>query len=337
MQKRLLLALSKRELNDFLPSPLSEEIESLFECVHFDTESSNSAAYHQKLKTFSPEVVITGWETPSLPEYSSEEAPTELKYLCHVAGAVRSKVPRSYIENGLIVSNWGSVISRTVAECGLLLILSCLRQLNHWSLTLHVEKSWQTNVNYEENYSLFGRTVGLHGFGGISRELVKLLKPFDVTLMAYSPSVPDEDFKAADVQKASTLEELFRESQVLVELASATPKNFHIVNKALLESLPEKACFINIGRGAVVDEAALAEVAQKGELQIGLDVYETEPLPSDSPLRGLKNVTLLPHIGGPTRDRRVDCGHVALNNLKNYLQGKDIENTINLQIYDRIT
>jgi phosphoglycerate dehydrogenase-like enzyme len=124
---------------------------------------------------------------------------------------------------------------------------------------------------------------------------------------------------------------------VIVELAAATPDNHHIVTERHLRMIPEGGVFVNVGRGCVVDEVALARVAREGKLQIALDVYEQEPLPKDSLLRGLPNVTLLPHLGGPTRDRRQDSGALALKNLRAFLCGEPQEAVIDLDIYDRST
>jgi len=185
--------------------------------------------------------------------------------------------------------------------------------------------------------SLFGRRVGLHGLGAISRELVRLLEPFDVQLSAFSPSVPDETYEKLNVRRCDSLEDLFSTADVLVELAPGKPSNHHIVGDKLLELLPENAVFVNLGRGMVVDEEALARVSQERGLHIGLDVYQNEPLPVDSPLRGLDNITLLPHLGGPTPDRRRDCGELAIQNLENYLSNNPLINLIDLNIYDRAT
>jgi phosphoglycerate dehydrogenase-like enzyme len=87
----------------------------------------------------------------------------------------------------------------------------------------------------------------------------------------------------------------------------------------------------------VVDEAALIRVAREGKIQIALDVFEQEPLPPGSLLRGLPNVTLLPHLGGPTRDRRRDSGQLALKNLRAFLRGEPLEAVITHDVYDRST
>jgi phosphoglycerate dehydrogenase-like enzyme len=133
------------------------------------------------------------------------------------------------------------------------------------------------------------------------------------------------------------LEELFSTSDVVVELAAATPANDHVIKEAHLRMIPEGGVFVNVGRGCVVDEGGLLRVAREGKLQIALDVFEEEPLPPNSPLRGLPNVTLLPHLGGPTRDRRRDSGALALRNLRAFLQGEPAEAVVTLDVYDRST
>jgi phosphoglycerate dehydrogenase-like enzyme len=105
----------------------------------------------------------------------------------------------------------------------------------------------------------------------------------------------------------------------------------------LLRLIPEGGVFVNVGRGLVVDEAAMARVAAEGRLQVALDVYEQEPLPAESRLRGMPNVTLLPHLGGPTRDRRRDSGALALKNLRAFLRGEALESLVTLEVYDRAT
>lgn len=87
----------------------------------------------------------------------------------------------------------------------------------------------------------------------------------------------------------------------------------------------------------MVDTVALVRVTKEGKIQIGLDVYEEEPLPKDHPLRGLLNVSMTPHLGGPTRDQRKKSGALALENLRRYLKGDSLQFVVTAQVYDRIT
>jgi phosphoglycerate dehydrogenase-like enzyme len=139
------------------------------------------------------------------------------------------------------------------------------------------------------------------------------------------------------VTRADSLEQLFSTSDVVVELAAATPNNYRVVTEEHLRMIPAGGVFVNVGRGCVVDEAALIRVAREGRIQIALDVFEQEPLPWDSPLRGLPNVTLLPHLGGPTRDRRRDSGALALRNLRAFLRGEPLEAVVTQDVYERST
>jgi phosphoglycerate dehydrogenase-like enzyme len=95
--------------------------------------------------------------------------------------------------------------------------------------------------------------------------------------------------------------------------------------------------FVNVGRGAIVDEDALHRVASEGTIQFGLDVFAHEPLPVDSPLRGLRNVSLTPHIAGPTTDRRRDAGAFAVANLAAYAGGNPLRGLVTPEVYDIAT
>jgi phosphoglycerate dehydrogenase-like enzyme len=235
----------------------------------------------------------------------------------------------------VIVTNWGNSIAATVAECTLMLILMALRRASWWAIAMHREGAWKNNSTITQ--SLLGRRVGIHGFGGISQTLVPMLRPFTDQIQTFSPRVPDEILAKCGVSRAHSLEELFSQCEVVIELAAATPENYRMVKESHLRLIPEGGVFVNVGRGCVVDESALLRVAREGRIQIALDVYEQEPLPPDSPFRGLPNVTLLPHLGGPTRDRRRDSGVLALRNLRAFLRGEPQEAVVTIDVYDRST
>jgi phosphoglycerate dehydrogenase-like enzyme len=110
-----------------------------------------------------------------------------------------------------------------------------------------------------------------------------------------------------------------------------------MVTERLLRLIRPGGVFVNVGRGAVVDEEALLRVAREGQIQIALDVYGTEPLPATSGLRGLPNVILLPHLAGPTTDRRRDAGAFGLRNLRAYAADEEIESVITPEIFDHST
>lgn len=337
--KSLLIALSEAEQADFLPPELAARLDAM--PVQYSVVLWSGAAPQsiiEKLRETRPDALVCAWSFPPLPEDLAIGSPDGLQYVAYLAGSVRKLVPRPLLERGLTVTNWGNSVSRTVAECGLLLILMALRRASRWSVAMHRDGQWKDGLR-TVTQSLFGRSIGLHGFGYIAQQMVPLLRPFGVDISTYSPSVPDEILEQHGVRRSDSLEELFAGNDIIVELAAYSPKNHHIVTGRLLRSIRPGGVFVNIGRGAVVDEAALAQVARErtDDLEIALDVYETEPLPADSPLRGLANVALLPHIAGPTKDRRRDSTALALDNLELFVHGKPLADAITPDMYDRST
>ena len=334
--KKTIVALSDQELSDFFPGALWEEFQKLVPGHHrVALPLPQPADWARVWREHPASILVSAWQTPTLNSSLTPADLASLRYVCYLAGSVRKLVPRELVASGLLVTNWGGSISPTVAECTLMLILMALRRASHWAVQMHREAAWKDGTVMTQ--SLFGKRVGIHGFGAISQKLVPMLRPFTADLQAFSPRVPDQIFAGHGVKKAPSLEALFRTSDVVVELAALTPENHHLVDEKMLRLIPEGGVFVNVGRGSVVDEAALARVAMDGKIQIALDVFEVEPLPKDSPLRGLPNVTLLPHLGGPTRDRRRDSGELALKNLRAYLEGQPLEAVITLDVYDRST
>jgi phosphoglycerate dehydrogenase-like enzyme len=326
----LLAALAPWELREFLPEPLLGEVKSVARrFAHLDPTHVCAEEFQRILLQEDPEILVTGWKTPPLPAV----LPPRLRYVCHLVGSVKHLVPRQPIAGGLLVSNWGGSISRIVAEWALFHILSCLRRATHWTLAMHREEGWKSHTT--ETASLFERSVGLHGFGQIARELVRLLKPFNCRISAFAPDIDADTEARHGITASPSLEALFAHNDVVVELAPLIPETRGCIRENHLRLLKPGSVFVNVGRGAVVDEDALVRVAREGKIMFGLDVFSTEPLPPDHPLRGLTNVSLTPHIGGPTTDRRRDAGAFALRNLRAYAAGETLEAVVTAEVYDR--
>jgi len=290
-----------------------------------------AGAFARELAAADPEVLVTCWRTPALPAV----LPPRLRYVCYLAGSVKHLVTRAQLEGGLRLTNWGGSISRTVAECALFHTLACLRLAPRWTLLMHREGGWRDGC--EQVGSLFQRRVGIHGFGPAARAFVKLIQPFDCAVSVFAPDVDDSVARQHGVARAPSLDALFSGSDVIIELGPLIPATIGIVTERHLRLIRPGGVFVNVGRAALVDEAALLRVAREGKIQVGLDVYVEEPLPADSGFRGLSNVSLTPHIAGPTPDRSIDAGSFALRNLRAYAAGQPLEAIITPEVYDRST
>ncbi len=325
-------ALTPGEVNDFFPGSLSTEVQALASPLHVvDASGLAEEEFARALITTRSQVLIACWKTPTLPAV----LPPDLRYVCYLAGSVKRLVSRDHILNGLLVTNWDASISRVVAEGALQHILSCLRRASAWAVQMHRDGAWKDERT--ETSSLFGRKVGLHGFGRVARELVKLLRPFEVSIQVFAPDVTAAVEQKWGVRRSSSLEALFGSSDVIVELAPLLPETCRIVEERHLRLIRPGGVFVNVARGDVVDENALVRVARDGGIEFGLDVFSVEPLPAAHPLRGLMNVSLTPHIAGPTKDRRRDAGEWSLKNLKAFAAGRPLVAPITVETYDAST
>ena len=327
------MVLGDYERAHFFPDGVGAWVDEL-KCETKVIKPGEQGEFRNILESYEPEIVLGGWDMPPLPLESLELNGGTVRYFCFLSGSARKQIEDEHLKCGLIMTNWGNWIGPYVAECALLLILSALRQVARLGYRLKAEGTWRER--FLDNRSLFGKRVGLHGFGTIAQSLVELMRPFKPVVTA-DTGVPEVILKKYDVVRARSTEALFEESDILVELKPLTKRTEKSVTEDLLNRLPEGACFVNIGRGKVVDEEALVHVAQKGKIQVALDVYAVEPLPHDSPFREMSNVFTLPHMGGATIDRGRFCGEQAMLNVRRYLAGEPLKNLVDEATFKRAT
>jgi phosphoglycerate dehydrogenase-like enzyme len=284
-----------------------------------------------------PEVLLTCWSTPELPEKWLKSPECRLRYICHLTGSVRHIVPRGFVERGGLVTNWGTIPSTTVAEQALLLALAALRNLGRWPEVFRDPAADSQRMERLRTRTLHGCRVGIHGFGQIAQALVKLLAPFNVSISAYSPGVPPALFTGAGVSPVASLRGLFAGSDVVFECEALTARTRESVQAGELAALPDDAVLVNVARGGLINEQALLREAVSGRIRVALDVFDSEPLSTDSPWLRVPGVVLSPHIAGPTFDQYPECTRAALANLQRYFGKQPLESIVTLEIYDRAT
>lgn len=182
-----------------------------------------------------------------------------------------------------------------VADHTLAFILATARQVVPHTVHLRAGK-WGMAVPLTGMKTLRDLTVGVVGFGRIGREVVKRLAAFKCAVLVSDPVVP-----AAEIQKlgarAAALDELLKAVDVITLHCPSTPQTRKLMNQDTLAKLKPGAILINIGRGDLVDTAALTEALESGHLgAAALDVFDPEPIPADHPILKMPNVILAPHI-----------------------------------------
>ncbi len=191
---------------------------------------------------------------------------------------------------------------------------------------------------------LRGSTLGIIGYGAIGRELARQAKALGMRVLAVNSSgkrTPFRGYSIPDVgdPQAEIPDEIYATQQMLdilpecdyvVAAAPLTSQTHYLISVSAFEKMKPTAFFFNVGRGPVVDEAALIEALQQGKIAgAGLDVFEKEPLPADSPLWAMDNVIISPHVSGftPLYDERAT--DVFAENLRRYLKGETLLNLVN--------
>jgi D-3-phosphoglycerate dehydrogenase / 2-oxoglutarate reductase len=202
-------------------------------------------------------------------------------------------------EHGLIVANTPTYCVDEVATHALMLMLACGRRLLAFDAAMRAGR-WpgdsDLRAHFNPQASFNGQQLGLVGFGNIARALAVRARPLGLAIAAHDPLVEPEVFAAFDVQPVP-LERLLETSDFVSLHTPLLPATRRLIDAAALARMQPGAWLINVSRGGVIDQAALVEALQAGRLAgAALDVFEDEPLPAGSPLLGLPDVILTPHV-----------------------------------------
>jgi phosphoglycerate dehydrogenase-like enzyme len=246
-------------------------------------------------------------------------------------------------DSQVILTNLSGIHPIPMAEQALALMLAfrwkllqmlCLQQQSEWP-----DNRWEKFALPE----LRGSTLGIVGYGSIGRELARLAQAMGIRVLALNrsgqrtiddgyavPGTGDPDATIPEkIYPTSNLFDMLPECDYVVLLAPLTPDSYHLFNAEAFAQMKPTAFFFNLGRGAVADESALVDALQQGEIAgAGLDVFEQEPLPADSPLWQLDNIIISPHVSGftPHYDERA-CDLFA-ENIRRYLAGESLLNLV---------
>jgi phosphoglycerate dehydrogenase-like enzyme len=208
----------------------------------------------------------------------------------------------------------GMAESTVMLMAALLLDLPGKERLTRYNLPRPAQKTMKARL-------VRGKTIGLIGLGRIARAVVERLAGWDVRILAFDPHLPPELFPR-HVTRVD-LPTLLRESDVVSIHVTMSNETRHMIGTRELMQMKPSAYLVNTARGGAVDEHALYDALRAGKLAgAALDVFEKEPLPPDSPLRGLENVILTSHIVGHVAEMHDSFLAAALENIRRILRGE---------------
>lgn len=276
------------------------------------------------------DVCVSHWWCPTFTDKVLENA-NRLKLIAHAAGSVASIATDNVYRKGIKVCGSNSIMAKYVAEGTLAYILAGLRQLPKHDRAMKDKKLWE---QYDCN-SLFGKKVGLIGFGSVGVHLANLLKPFSVQIKVYDPYISKEAFTGHPEISICEMDEVLAWAEVLSIHASQTPETFHILNREKLNLVRDGALLVNTARGSIIDEAELAEQLEKGRFNAVIDVYEEEPLQLESPLRMIDNVILIPHMAG--KPSRENLTYGVIEEIGRFIRNEPLQYEISYEKFKLMT
>jgi len=211
-----------------------------------------------------------------------------------------------------------------VAEFTIGLILAALRHSAHAHARLQ-QGEWIGGRVPRDAFTLSGKTVGIVGFGAIGQRLARLLSGFGCTLL-YSKRTPLGAVEEAALgARHAPLDELLAASDVVTLHCPLTPQTAGLIDAAALARMKRTAVLVNVARGGVVVENDLVAALRAGTLHAAaMDVFGIEPLPADSPLIGLDNLVLTPHLAAVTADTFAPTVLQMFGNIQRVARGEPL-------------
>ncbi len=175
--------------------------------------------------------------------------------------------------------------------------------------------------NSPVDFTLYRQDIGFVGYGGIARECHRLLAPFSPTVRAFDPWLKSGDVAGNDVRLCD-LDELVSQSRCLVVAASPTDENWQLIGKREIAAMRAGTLVVVISRSHLVDFDALLAAAASGQLRVAIDVFPSEPVGPDDPVRSAPNVILSPHRAAAVDGGRHPIGDMIVGDVGNILAGR---------------
>ena len=320
MKKAIILDAYTLNPGDLNWGPLTELANfTIYERTSFSTNDIQLIIERSK----EAEIILTN-KTPITKEVIKELP--KLKYIGVLATGYDVVDTHAANERNIVVTNIPAYGTNTVAQMTFSLLLELT---NHVGLHYHAVKQgeWTSNQDWcffrKPLLELTGKTLGIIGYGRIGQATSKIAQAFGMNVIA-SKRTPNKDQESNQVKFAS-LDELYAKSDVISLHCPLTEENKGMINKDSIQKMKDGVLIINTARGALIQEADLAEALNNGKVGgAAVDVVSSEPIRENNPLLHAKNCIITPHIAWATKEARQRLLEIAVDNVKSFLTGNPI-------------
>lgn len=262
--------------------------------------------------------LITGNDMEALPQ---------LKYIGVLATGYNVVDVESAKEKGIVVTNIPAYSTNSVAQMVFAHLLNITQRVGHYAC-MNCQGKWSDNADFcywdTELIELNDKWMGIIGFGNIGQATARIALSFGMKVGVFTSKAQSE---LPEGVKKMSLEEIFKNCDVVSLHCPLTPSTQEMVNAERLNLMKPNAILINTGRGPLINEQDLADALNEGKiLAAGLDVLSTEPPLSTNPLLSARNCFITPHIAWATKEARIRLMKIAVNNLNEFMKGNIINN-----------
>lgn len=266
------------------------------------------------------EILVTGWGSPLIDQAVLDEAP-RLRAIVHAAGSVKHHLTAACWERGILVTSAAEANARPVAEYTVAMILLAGKQV------LQVARVLRERRDSFEPDSLFPRMgnyrkrIGIIGASKIGRAVIRLLQPYDVQVVVSDPYLSRAEAQALGVELVE-LPALLAGCEIVSLHAPSLPETRHLLDRAALALMQPGATLINTSRGELIDQDALVDRVQQGDLFAILDVTTPWTLPPDHPFYDHPTVLLTPHVAGSLGVELTRLAEAAADEVERIADGR---------------
>ncbi|MGB7341417.1 MAG: NAD(P)-dependent oxidoreductase [Phototrophicaceae bacterium] len=261
-------------------------------------------------------VICADWRYGDVLQHTSQ-----LRAILSVSGAFPLHLDYQYChQNYIRVLSSAPSFARQVAEMCLAMALDASREVSLGDRAMRRGDEVYTHAGNRNTFMLFDQPVGFIGYGSIARALQPLLAPFTRDISAYDPWLGDGFLERHGV-KPSSLEAIMRDSKVVFVLAVPSKDNQAMISREYLEMLQENSVFVLMSRAHVVDFDAMTELLHQGRFKAAIDVFPTEPLDADHPIRRAEHAVLSAHRAGSVKEGLWEIGEMVVDDLEVVLRG----------------
>lgn len=314
---KIYVAMQEGHVRDTFFTPRAKAMVDALGEVSYNTYDRQLTA--EELRDILPgvDVLIAGWGCAPITQEVLSKADS-LKMIAYTGGTVAAFITDAVYEKGIIVLSGNEIFAESVAESNICYIMSVLRQVPKYDAMMGLG-GWHEPDFYNEG--LMDKSVGIIGFGTTSKYLAKMLAPYHCEIKISSGHLT----QAEAAQYGATVvsrDEIYETCDIISLQVAGTAANHHMIGEEQLKKMKDGALLVNTSRGKVIDEEALIRELETGRIRAALDVYYREPPFADNKLRYLPNVLTMPHMAGPTIDRRQYVTMALAKDIQAFIDGK---------------